>query len=299
MCIASKVTLPPQRNRHIMYRSYKKFDRDRYIKDIDNIPFYVSEVFDCIDDAYWFCNELLRNVVEDHAPIKPRIIIHNQVSYMNSALRKAINVRNMLKRKYDRCSTTERWEKYRIQRNLAVKLRKRSKIQYLEKISKGKDTKVFWENVKPLMLNKKTGNDANLSLIENEEVVNEPSVVSNLINQYFISASETIGQPDYIDESTTIEEILQTHTSHESVSFKRDNLCRDDVFNILPVTEYKVYKKLKNLNGKEATGHDMAPPRLVKMAAKQLSRPIVYLVRVSQVSMVPRYAKALSHNSCL
>ncbi len=70
VCIASKVTVPPQRNRHSMYRSYKKFDRDRYIKDIDNIPFHLSEVFDCIDAAYWFCNELLRNVVDDHAPIK-------------------------------------------------------------------------------------------------------------------------------------------------------------------------------------------------------------------------------------
>ncbi len=61
-----------------------------------------------------------------------------------------------------------------------------------------------------------------------KEVVSEPFVVRNLINQY-VSAPEAIGQPDYIDENTSTEEILQTHTSHESVIFIRENLCRDEV----------------------------------------------------------------------
>ena len=34
--------------------------------------------------------------------MKQRVVKHNQVPYMNSQLRKAINVHNMLRRKFDR-----------------------------------------------------------------------------------------------------------------------------------------------------------------------------------------------------
>ncbi len=74
--------------------------------------------------------------------------------------------------------------------------------------------------MKPLMYNKKTGNEANLSVVEKDEVVCEPSVVSNLINQYHeyhVSATEAIGQPDYIDEGASIEDISQTNTRHETM----------------------------------------------------------------------------------
>ncbi len=76
---------------------------------------------------------------------------------MDSELRKAINVRNMLKRRYDQCSIAEMWKKYKKQkkkkqkqREYVVNFRKKCKIRYLEKISKGKDARVFWQNVKAI-----------------------------------------------------------------------------------------------------------------------------------------------------
>ena len=49
---------------------------------------------------------------------------------------------------------------------LLLSLEKEARFNVQKKISKGKDTKVFWKNVKTLMSDKKTGNDANLSLID-------------------------------------------------------------------------------------------------------------------------------------
>ena len=62
-------------------------------------------------------------VVNEHAPIKTKTIKGHRVPYMNGELRRAINVRNMLKLKYDKCKTSSNWIKYRHQRNLTTKLR--------------------------------------------------------------------------------------------------------------------------------------------------------------------------------
>ena len=62
------------------------------------IPFHVTEVFADVDDSYWAWNELTMQVVNEHAPIKTKTTKGHRVPYMNGELRRAINVRNMLKR---------------------------------------------------------------------------------------------------------------------------------------------------------------------------------------------------------
>ncbi len=70
---------------------------------------------------------------------------------MNSELRKAINVRKMLWRKFDRQRCSQNWERYRTHRNLVVKLRKRNKSEYLrKKCAVSGNSKEFWSATKPL-----------------------------------------------------------------------------------------------------------------------------------------------------
>ncbi len=113
----------------------------------------------------------LRDVIDLHAPIKKRIVKNNQVPYMNSELRKVINVRNLLWRKFERQSCGQNWERYRTHRNLVVKFRKRSKSEYLRKKCAGSgNSKEFWSAIKPLFSQKvKPGNDT--VLIENGTLV--------------------------------------------------------------------------------------------------------------------------------
>ena len=65
-------------------------------------------------------------IVNNHAPVKSKIMKGQRVPYMNGELRKTINVRNMLKKKYDKYKTTENWKKYRNHRNLVTRLRKKA-----------------------------------------------------------------------------------------------------------------------------------------------------------------------------
>ncbi len=148
---------------------------------------------------------LLRDIIDEHAPLKQRIIKHNQVPYMNNCeLRKAMNVRNMLWRKFDKTPTKENWELYRKQRNVVVKRRKESKKKHLHKVSIGSNAKEFWENVKKTLLSNKSKNTReSMSLIEHDRVINDQRAVSNVLKQYYVNITEDLGQPETVKALVT------------------------------------------------------------------------------------------------
>ncbi len=48
-----------------------------------------SEIFYCVNDAYWLCSEFVGDFMEEHAPLNRKFIRGKQAPYMNSKLRKA------------------------------------------------------------------------------------------------------------------------------------------------------------------------------------------------------------------
>ncbi len=182
--------------RHIVYRSYKHFNVDAYKQHLSETPFHVAEVFDSIDDSYWFCQTLLQEVINEHAPTKRKIVKHNQAPYMNCELRKSMNVRDMLRRKFERQRCNENWDRYRRQRNLVVKLRKKSKQEYLKRkcVSSG-NSKEFWSAVKPLLSHKNKSTTETV-LVEKGIAVNSPSNIVNILNAHFVNVAAEIGPSD-------------------------------------------------------------------------------------------------------
>ena len=69
---------------------------------------------------------VVQEIVNEHAPIKQRTIKGNHIPYMNGELRRAINVKRMLKRKFTKCNSNMNWDKYRKQRNIVTTLVKKS-----------------------------------------------------------------------------------------------------------------------------------------------------------------------------
>ncbi len=50
--------------------SYKQFDADMYRQDLQYAPFHVAEIFSDVDDQYWFCESLVTDITNEHAPVK-------------------------------------------------------------------------------------------------------------------------------------------------------------------------------------------------------------------------------------
>ncbi len=68
----------------------------------------VAPTFTCRSCNYK-CSQLVGDVISEQAPLKRKFIRGKQAPYMNSELRKAINVKNMLRRGYNNIKSGENW----------------------------------------------------------------------------------------------------------------------------------------------------------------------------------------------
>ena len=62
LCVSTKLHVPPQQKKRVHDRSYKRFNEENVCNDRASVPLYVSEIFDGMDDSYWFCNSLLSDI---------------------------------------------------------------------------------------------------------------------------------------------------------------------------------------------------------------------------------------------
>ncbi len=281
---STKLYVPIRRNRKVMYRSYKNFNLENYNSDLAQAPFHVGEIFEDYDDMYYFNETLMRDIIDSHAPVKYRKIKHNNVPYMNNELRKCINVKNMLRRKYYRNKTNANWLLFRNARNHVTKLRKLSIGKYIEKCSQNAGSTMFWKSVKPLISDKGCDRD-NITLLENDVITNKPEEVSEILNNYFVNMACDIGSSsnnNAICEQDSLFDIISEYENHPSCIFiKNKNLSKSRFFDLQLVSTDTVRRELKNLNPKKAVGHDRIPPKLLKLGADNLCRPIQYMVNRS------------------
>ena len=183
---ATRRYAPIMKPRKIFCRSYKHFCEADYLTDPSFAPFHVADIFDDIDDIAWFSFSLIRNVIDAHAPVKSQIITKQSVPYMNSKLQKAQYARNMARNKFQQ-SGKAYWEENRRHRNDVAKIKKSSMRIYFEKNCKKHD-KQFWRTISPFMSDKKFRNGGNIILNENGETKTDAAEVSDIFNDFFISA---------------------------------------------------------------------------------------------------------------
>ena len=105
---------------------------------------------------------------------------------MTKDLRKAIITRSWLKNAFNKKRTKQNWEKYKKQRNFVVKLLRRTKYEYFNKIiiKNLTDNKTFWKTIKPYFNNSNKSSNKKI-LSKNEEILTNPkSVASKYKSRY-------------------------------------------------------------------------------------------------------------------
>ena len=297
VCTSTKFHIPKQKSTTFTYRSYKHFNKALFLNDLSVIPYHVTEIFDDIDDAYSVWNELTMQVVNEHAPVKTKTIKGTRVPYMNGELRRAINVRNMFKRKYDKCKNSCHWKQYRNQRNLVTKLRKKSMNVFLR--NKCNTTsgsgKEFWETVKPLISSKSINKNDNIIILANDNVVTQQDKVATVFNDYFTNMAKDIGSDDCINVDDNVPSCLAKHNQHDSVKNIKQFMESFDThvdFYFHDVSIDVVKSHLCKLKTNKATGYDMLPAKLLKMGSDILCNQICYLLNMSLTTCTfPRYLK--------
>ena len=233
VCASTKMhapsTAPP---RVVNYRTYKHFNEDDFTQDIAKAPFQVGEIFDDIDDKMWFYNNLLINVIETHAPMKRKLLKCKQVPYMNGKLRKAINVKAMLRRKFDKYRTDTAWFKYKAQRNLATNLKRASIRQYFaERCSN--NSKDFWKTIQPFMSDKHENKGRHISILEDNRIISNDNEVCNVFNDFFVNMASNLSEPCHIKDIPT-EQLIDYYDDHPSIRMIVPSQRLDSKKSVLP-----------------------------------------------------------------
>ena len=127
-------------------------------------PPFSGNIFDDVDDTFWFNYTLIQDIINGHAPMKHKKTVKQPVPFMNSKLRKACLYKAMLRNKYFKHGrTSQSWERYRKSRNNVTKLKAVSMNTYFHERCNSdsfrNNPRQYWRTIKPYMTDKcKTSN---------------------------------------------------------------------------------------------------------------------------------------------
>ena len=190
-------TFPKAKPTILYYRDYKNFDLYNFRTELRDQLSRISE-----KDYFQFELTFLK-VLEQHAPMKQKVLRANNKPYMTKALRKAIMRRSTLKTKYLRTKTDENLKAFKKQKNFTNRLAKKERVKYFANLDLNKytDNVKFWYTVKPMFSKAGTGHNK-ITLIENGEVIPDDKTNAESFNEFFIDAVSSLisdrGKPGII-----------------------------------------------------------------------------------------------------
>ena len=239
-------------------------------------------------ENYTNLSQTFSKVVKKHAPLKKEILRGNHAPFIKREFRKDIYKRSRLRNKFLKDPAKENELLFKTQRSKCVSLRRKCIKSYFQDVTKkGLVTnKPFWNFVKPFLTYKSCNTHNDIMLIDNGKDIIEESDLVETFNDHYINIIEkssvqkpcnfvldTNSREDYV----VINEIVQHYSNHPSIlkvreKFENSQTVEQCEFN--SVTTSEIYKLLKNIDDKKATGTDTIPPKRVKISAEVLSQPL-------------------------
>ena len=152
-----RTTFPKAKPKIIEYRDYKRLNIDNFEYQLKN-----SIVHENLQYARF--EKTFLEVLEEHAPIKKKIVRANDKPYMTKALRKAMMRRTFLKNKFYKNPNEESKATYKKQKNFTDRLLRKEKKKYFSNLDLNNltDNKKFWSSIKPLFSNFTNSNKISL-----------------------------------------------------------------------------------------------------------------------------------------
>ena len=265
--------------RNVTYRCYKQFNEEQYSEDISQIPLSVCEVFDDPSDNYWMLQTMLKEIMDEHAPLKTMKVRAKEPPFMNGELRRAVRVKTRLHNIYRKRPTKHNWERYRQQRNVTTNIRKNAIRDYFNhKCSGGPRNCNFWKTMKPFLTNKGAKDGSSIMIRTEDYIETNPKEVANLMNNFYVNIATEIGGKISLDQGILsnkdhISKCVTHFKDHTSIKNITECMGKSD-FTFEHTDASTVEKIVKCLNTSKATGCDHIPAKLLKPVASTLSHHI-------------------------
>ena len=206
-----------------------------------------------------------------HAPLKTRYVRANNSPFMNNDIYKAIMVRSILRNKYLNLKTEESKNAYRKQRNYCVSLIRKAKCNLYEHLDHKLicDNRKFWKQVKAFFSDK-TPTNCNITLLENDKIVTDPSMCTEIFNNFFIDAVSSLDRDrdlnigECLINDNPLGKAINMFKHHPSITklnlagFVKEN------FSFLHVSNDNVLMVINSIDSSKAYQKYNIPPQILK-----------------------------------
>ena len=245
-------------------RNYRLYDHNK-LKNTDWSPLYISH---SISDLLQAFNRILTEFFERHAPFATTKTNTNISPWLTVKLKKRNELQDVLQdvllRKFYKSKTTEKYEKYKRQRNKVNNQIKRAKQNYNKNLldENTKNAAAFWRILKSIFPTKSKLKLTSTTFNVNEEETLNKETIANGFGQFF----------------SNIATIL--HLIKDFVRNKSKNLPIRTTQKLFFRT-VKNLQCLKKLRSKKAHKIDELPPNLFKDVTNKISKPLAFIINKS------------------
>lgn len=193
-CIV-KAGVPKATPRTIEYRSYRGFDENSFIQDLNNVPWHIVDDENNVNDAVLTWNKLFTEVLDSRAPLKKRRVKGTTAPWMNNKIAEAMRDRNYHLRKAQKSNSTYHWGMYRKLRNFVNREIKSSKSNYYcNLIEEGKgDSSLVWKAVNEAS-SRNVSSSIPQCIISSGVQYTDPKSIATALNEYFASVGRLLAE---------------------------------------------------------------------------------------------------------
>ncbi len=166
---------------YICTRSYKNYESNRLLADLQQVPWYEIPLVDDVNEMLALFNERFLDVLEKHAPVKTVKIKNRRCPFVNTEIRELMKHRDSIL-KVARCTKLHSdWEKYRELRNIVKSKLREAEREYVRmELERSHNISSKWKIIRNCIPRKET---------TQQVYTRDHNEVANEFNQFFISVS--------------------------------------------------------------------------------------------------------------
>ena len=264
-----KISKPP--SSYVKVRSYKKYDSQCFISDLERVPwnelFLVDDASDMVDR---FSKRFLE-VLDSHAPVKSVKVKHRHCPFVNEEIKVLMRDRDRLLKRARCTGLPVDWELYRDSRRVVkIKLRKAER-EYINKEMEGcQNTSSQWKLIRNCLPRKET---------TQQVYTREVKEVAKEFNEFFVSVGAKASEAS--------KALIATHELSPANEFTSGQYIPDEEkFNFRAVSSHEICRAVMSFSSKKAPGLDKVTMSVIKDALPCILPVLTDIVNRSLLSSV-------------
>ena len=263
VCMSMKLKTPRSRYAYTTTRSYKQYDTNKFLSDLECVPFHMVEFFNDLDDRVYAFNCLFLEALNDHAPIKRIKIKSKPNPFISPEIKQLMNTRDAWHKSAIKSGDKLHWNAYRFFRQEVKREIRLAEMEHVrsELRNTNVNTNSIWKIINRVIPNK---NSSPLMTVE------DSYALANNFNEFYTDVGPTAAK--------NASALASEHglIFHDDINQHLTSISDEDSakFRFHSVTEEDVSKIIKNLPSNKAPGYEKVTARVLK-ASSPVTVPII------------------------